>query len=64
MKKLLLAMGCFAAIVLTVSCSADNLEETKSYPPKNFSASTTDPIDVTNPPLDDIGGRDKSKTKV
>jgi hypothetical protein len=29
MKKLLLAMGCFAAMIVISSCSADSLEEVK-----------------------------------
>lgn len=29
MKKLLIAMGCFAAMIVISSCSADSLEEVK-----------------------------------
>ncbi len=60
-------MGCFAAVVLTVSCTSDNLEETKNSTnknnPENFSTSATDSLDVPNSILLDIGRDDKDKVR-
>lgn len=57
-------MGCITAILQMSSCTTDSDEDLKNYPSKNFSTSATEPHNVTTPPLDEIGDRDKSKTKV
>jgi hypothetical protein len=55
MKKLLLAMGCFAAMIAISSCTADSIEDTKSSSNQTATPTTTEVIvppgiDDTNPP--------------
>ena len=53
MKKLVFAMGCIAAILLTSSCTADSPLETKNENLTNFKKTineNTSAIDDTDPP--------------
>lgn len=65
MKKLLIAMGCIAAIVLS-SCTSDTIDETKDFTnkinPEIISTEVLDSIGVTNSNTLDIGDKDKTKT--
>lgn len=51
MKKLLIAMGCFAAVVLTSSCTADSPVETKT---ENLTTPTKTPLPGTEVFADEI----------
>jgi hypothetical protein len=51
MKKLLFAMGCFAAILLTSSCTADSPVETKT---ENLTTPTKTPVPRTDVSADEI----------
>lgn len=66
MKKLLLAMGCITAIVLS-SCTTDSVEDIKNTMnntnPKNISAEVMGSIEVPNSNDLEIGDIDKDKTK-
>lgn len=54
MKKLVFAVGCFAAILLTSSCTADSTAEAKNENLTNFKQSVivnnVSAIDDTDPP--------------
>jgi hypothetical protein len=55
MKKLVFAMGCIAAILLTSSCTADNSEETNNgnltTPAKDFVPRTDTSADGIDDPI-------------
>ncbi|MDI5950267.1 hypothetical protein QLS91_09720 [Flavobacterium sp. LB2P84] len=66
MKKLLIAMGCVAAIVLS-SCTSDTIDETKDFTNKNnpeiLSVEIIDSLNVTNSTGLYNGDDNKDKTK-
>jgi hypothetical protein len=66
MKKLLIATGCVAVIVLS-SCTPDTIDETKDFANKNnpeiLSVENTDSLNVTNSTSLYNGDDNKDKTK-
>ncbi|MFV5703043.1 hypothetical protein ACM55F_14320 [Flavobacterium sp. XS2P12] len=65
MKKLLIAMGCVAAVILTSSCTTDSLEgQENTNNSKNYSTKPNNSLNISNSILLDTGGDDKDKVKV
>ncbi|HEX9152275.1 MAG TPA: hypothetical protein VF842_09345 [Flavobacterium sp.] len=67
MKKLLIAIGCIAAIVQMSSCTSDSVQETKNTTnkttPEIISAEVLDSIPAPNSIEPDNGDTDPGKTK-
>lgn len=67
MKKLLIALGCVAAVILMSSCSSDSLEETENTMNKKIqetlSTEVIDSLSVTNSIELDNGDGDTDKDK-
>lgn len=67
MKKLLIAMGCITAIILTSSCSPDSIEEPRSsstkYNQETILTRAIDSLSVTNYTELDNGDGNTDKTK-